>query len=149
MAYTKTTWVNGETPINADNLNHIEGGIKDNETSINNITGTILWENPNPTADFSSQEITLTSSDYDILEIFFCSNTQSPNKTFEFRKTIKNYNITLSVIVNNVNTYRVVTFLSDNRLSVGNGYSGTDMQDRRCVPLYIIGYKTGLFGGQS
>ena len=27
MAYTKTNWVNGQTPINATNLNHIEEGI--------------------------------------------------------------------------------------------------------------------------
>ena len=27
MAYTKTNWVNGTTPINATNLNHIEDGI--------------------------------------------------------------------------------------------------------------------------
>ena len=30
MAYTKTTWINGETPaINADNLNKIETGLDD------------------------------------------------------------------------------------------------------------------------
>lgn len=28
MAYTKTNWVNGQTPINADNLNKIENGIE-------------------------------------------------------------------------------------------------------------------------
>lgn len=28
MAYTKTTWVNGETPINADNLNKIENQLE-------------------------------------------------------------------------------------------------------------------------
>ena len=35
MAYTKTTWVNGETPINADNLNNIENGIETNTNDIN------------------------------------------------------------------------------------------------------------------
>ena len=29
MAYTKTNWVNGQTPINATNLNKIENGIAD------------------------------------------------------------------------------------------------------------------------
>lgn len=28
MAYVKTNWVNGETPINDTNLNHIENGIE-------------------------------------------------------------------------------------------------------------------------
>ena len=39
MAYTKTNWQdlpNTTTPVNATNLNHIETGIKDNETLINN-----------------------------------------------------------------------------------------------------------------
>lgn len=28
MAYKKTTWINNQTPVNADNLNNIEGGIE-------------------------------------------------------------------------------------------------------------------------
>lgn len=35
MAYTKTTWVNGETPINADNLNKIENQLETNTNDIN------------------------------------------------------------------------------------------------------------------
>lgn len=27
MSYTKTNWVNGSTPVNANNMNHIEDGI--------------------------------------------------------------------------------------------------------------------------
>lgn len=38
MAYTKTNWVNGQTPINATNLNKIENGIAANDTAINNLT---------------------------------------------------------------------------------------------------------------
>jgi hypothetical protein len=37
MAYTKTTWVNGQTPINETNLNHIEQGIYDNDQAISGI----------------------------------------------------------------------------------------------------------------
>lgn len=29
MAYTKTNWINGETPLNADNLNNMEKGIEE------------------------------------------------------------------------------------------------------------------------
>ena len=29
MAYVKTTWVNGETKVNAENMNHIEEGIEE------------------------------------------------------------------------------------------------------------------------
>lgn len=37
MAYTKTTWVNGQTPINETNLNHIENGIYDVDQAISGI----------------------------------------------------------------------------------------------------------------
>ena len=112
---------------------------------VNGSVGKILWTNSSPTSDFSSQTITLSSGDYDFLEIFFCSNVQSNNKTFEIRKTIKNYDVTLSTVVQNVNTYRIVRFTDATHLAVESGYAGTDVQDRRCVPLYVIGYKTGAF----
>lgn len=49
MAYVKTNWVNGETPINDTNLNHIENGVKDLETNLEDTEArlkgkTILWE---------------------------------------------------------------------------------------------------------
>ena len=37
MAYTKTTWVTGETPLSADNMNNIEDGIE--ELNSNAIVG--------------------------------------------------------------------------------------------------------------
>ena len=42
MAYIKTEWVNGETPLNETNLNNIENGIETNDKAIN---GTVLFEN--------------------------------------------------------------------------------------------------------
>lgn len=37
MAYTKTNWVNGSTPINDTNLNHMEDGIYNNDQSISGL----------------------------------------------------------------------------------------------------------------
>ncbi|KEI94425.1 hypothetical protein N496_20045 (plasmid) [Clostridium botulinum A2B3 87] len=36
MAYTKTNWVDGFTPLSAENLNNIENGIQNNEEKFNN-----------------------------------------------------------------------------------------------------------------
>lgn len=166
MAYTKTTWVNGETPINADNLNNIEGGIKDNETSINDIEtsvndmkGTILWENPSPTANFSPQEITLTSSDYDCLEIYYYDWIDT--KRMKSQKVIKGANILINASFyangNFFTSSRPLTYNSDTSYSVGacvalygsSSFLINQAINYVCVPVYIIGYKTGLFGGQS
>lgn len=53
MAYTKTTWVNGQTPaINATNLNNIETGIFNNDANIINLqTG---WNSAGETWEYVS-----------------------------------------------------------------------------------------------
>lgn len=43
MAYTKTEWVSGETPLSADNMNHIENGIADLASNVNALLVT-TWE---------------------------------------------------------------------------------------------------------
>lgn len=42
MAYTKTNWVNGTTPINDTNLNHMEQGIYDNDQAISGKQDTLV-----------------------------------------------------------------------------------------------------------
>lgn len=37
MSYVKTNWQNGVTPLNAQNMNHIEDGIAANDTNITNV----------------------------------------------------------------------------------------------------------------
>jgi hypothetical protein len=68
MSYTKTNWINGETPINATNLNNIENGIKVNANNIENLKGYILYEN----VEGSKETITLneTSSNFKYIEIY-------------------------------------------------------------------------------
>ena len=39
MAYKKTEWINNETALSADNMNHIEDGISDIDNKINNSFG--------------------------------------------------------------------------------------------------------------
>lgn len=152
VALNENPEISDMNKVTDSDMNEIKTVVNNNDdelitinTKLTNITGQILWTNSRPTSDFSSQTITLSSGDYDFLEIFFCSNVQSENKTFEIRKTIKNYDVTLSTVVQNVNTYRIVRFTDATHLAVESGYTGTDVQDRRCVPLYVIGYKTGIF----
>lgn len=154
MAYTKTTWVNGETPINEDNLNHIENGIKNNETLINNITGTILWTNPNPNNSFLPQEITLSSGDYDCYEVIHKQSVDRA-RTFNTGKILKGNGIILSFQAT-LPHYRAVNYVSDTTLQINDcvdvyytNPASTIANNTQCIPLYIIGYKTGLFGGQS
>ena len=44
MAYVKKIWINDSTPLNAENLNHIEEGIFENSIAIENIEANEITE---------------------------------------------------------------------------------------------------------
>lgn len=154
--YEKQNWTNieGETPFTAERMEHIENGIYDNSNSIDtvnkNLKGTILWTNPNPEQAFESQKVTLNSDDYDISKIFyrhFCGD-----KTCFSQEVIKGYNGALEKVdIDDATQTREFTYISDTELSFGEGkfmhpsYSEPKTQNTRCVPMFIVGYKTGLF----
>ena len=162
MAYTKQTWEDlpsTNTPLTATRLNHIEDGIKlvetesaDNDTEIiNNIGGKILWTNADPTVTMTTRNITLSSDDYDVLEIIYkAAYNQSTTKNI---KMLKNYNtIMTSYSINFTSTsyyMRAISYVDATTLTIGSGYnlnpSNKTQNDGVCIPLYIIGYKTGLF----
>lgn len=147
MAYVKTIWENlpsESTPINASNLNKMENGIYDNSVaietinaSINNIKGTVLWTNPSPTSTFAEQTITLSSNDFDIYEIFYYVATS--NEQIMTTKSLKGHGTRIVIPTGNFE-YRTVVSNSDTSYtinSISNNENG--------VPIYVIGYKTGLF----
>ena len=81
MSYTKTTWVNNNSPkINADNLNNIENGIEANDLAIeqnnlaiNNLTPVVLYDN-DTTGTGGTVTLSETSANFTYLEIFFRCN---------------------------------------------------------------------------
>lgn len=137
--------------ITAANLNEIKSAVNDNADLLSNITGTILWTNPNPTSDFSSQTITLSSDDYDVLEFFYGYDTSGVRVVSE--RTIKGNGVQFDVYSTVVPTRawrRRTEFVSNTSYSVGNctrmEYNQTAYNENGyCVPIYIVGYKTGLF----
>lgn len=46
MAYTKKTWVSGETPLSAENMNHIEQGVADAHNDISSLNTKITSKIP-------------------------------------------------------------------------------------------------------
>lgn len=137
--------------ITAANLNEIKTVVNDNADLLSNITGTILWTNPSPTADFSAQTITFSSDDYDVLEFFWRSDV--PGNRVYSTKTLKSYSVQNDIYSTVVPTRawrRRADYVSDTSYSVGNcsrmEYNQTSYNDNGyCVPIYVIGYKTGLF----
>ena len=124
--------------------------MKINPNLIKDISGTILWENPNPSASsFNAQNILLSSSDYDCYEIIYMFSTTNTNCTNTGK--IPKGKGTMMVFLINVggihgNTTRNVNYSDATHLSFETAQddSGNSITNR-CIPLYVIGYKTGNF----
>lgn len=76
MAYIKQNWVNGETIATAERMNHIEDGIKANETTLDTINESLnnINENLDKKLDKTSVKTTQTSSDTDIYSCNYVNN---------------------------------------------------------------------------
>lgn len=115
--------------------------------------GKILWTNPNPTSSMAANtQITLSSSDYDVYEVIFASN----NGALAYRDSSKG--IKGNGVVLNCNIYgghgrsansRTIGYVDDTHLNIEACYGFTKDSDYTdtsfCIPLYVIGYKIGLF----
>lgn len=124
---------------------------KDIRDNISNITGKILWTNPNPMSEFASQTITLNSNDYDYLEFIFKSDYDDSTKAIISGRTIKGYGVRTSYT--SITSFkfwsRQINYNSETNYDIGDcmvitSNSGS-VSNTNLIPLYVIGYKTGLF----
>ena len=90
--------------------------INKNKDDINNLKGKILWENSSPTSTIDNDTIiTLNDDDYDII-LWLFRYSSSVNKIISSH-SIKGYGTKVSNI----------------------------LEGGALIPIYAIGYKTGLF----
>lgn len=124
---------------------------KDIRDRISNITGKILWTNHNPMSEFASQTITLNSNDYDYLEFIFKSDYDDSTKAIISGRTIKGYGVRTSYT--SITSFkfwsRQINYNSETNYDIGDcmvitSNSGS-VSNTNLIPLYVIGYKTGLF----
>lgn len=134
--------------ISASDVNALKSGINANETKILNITGQILWTNQDPTQNISqTTDISLSSSDYDILEIYYIQATNNTSLMYS-NKILKGASTRMRIsTVDGANIYRGMTYLSDTSYRIDLPYSETTLSNINSlvIPYKIIGYKTGLF----
>lgn len=99
----------------------------------------LLWTNPNTTAEFHAQNITLSSSDYDILEWYF--RVARDKEYVMVTRTIKGWGGKI-INYNDDGSLRYRYMNRNNDISYGITSPGFD---GALIPMYVIGYKTGLF----
>ena len=157
-----------DTPFNAETFNtlqdNVESAINEKQdagdyalkSDINSLKGTVLWENSNPSSEFGSQTVTLNSSDYDILEIFYCYNPASTASVLDGYQSIRllkglSGGVLQRAVVAELEYFqiqsRTITRIDDTHYTFGNGrayISSTNSYstvNNRVIPIKIIGYK--------
>lgn len=141
-----------ENKVTDANMNEIKSVVNNaidqvdaNTTNIGNITGTILWTNPNPTSDITTLNITLNSSNYDMI-LWLCKEaTPLDNLISEY--SIKGYGVKFNNINGNgTDRRRQIDYNSDTSYTIQSAYSQDGSNPNGAlIPIYAIGYKTGLF----
>lgn len=155
----KINFVNGSLPaLNATNLNKLQDNIEDSMKSIQtnsdidtyscnyvnnkitNINGQVLWENSSPTISIDNDtNITLNNDDYDII-LWLFRYSSSVNQIISSH-SIKGYGTKVSnILVGGVLRERSIEY--NNETSYCIKYTGNG---GALIPIYAIGYKTGLF----
>lgn len=138
---------------NIGNLSNLETtDITNIVNSINSLMPKILWTNPNPTSSFSAQTITLNSSDYDMYEVlFYGSETRADTMTSG--RIPKGENAFLQQVYHmgdgSQTRNRSVKYVSDISLNITEGTINGNSNNTQNIPIYIIGYKTGLFNNEG
>ena len=154
--------VGEETPVT--DTASIINGYSESETDgysanyINNnfeTKGTLLWTNPNPDNSFSQQIITIsTLPDYDEFEIFYYDSTN--RKAVSSTKFLNGKSVNMMAMFQwgdhgNVGNRNII-WNTDTKLQVNDAVTiivndtfSRTANNGWCIPLYIVGYKTGLF----
>ena len=116
----------------------------------------LLWRNPNRNAPFSVQSITLSTDDYDYLEVYYFDWSSSSTEglwDLQCQRVPKGYNTTLITALISGNAFagvRRMQYRSDTEYLVGTCYGIIDnsailtpptAKNFWCVPVLIMGYK--------
>lgn len=109
----------------------------------NGITIDLLWQNPNPTSNFSTGDISLDLSNYDMVMIKSKSVASGGNY----------YGVSYGLIDGSDyvcmvgNAYSTSYFYKrrftafSSKINFGNGYRNTDSNASYCIPIAIYGIK--------
>lgn len=164
MALNKITWTNKTTldpqpSIARENkctdayLNEIKTVVNDaidqvdtNTTKIGHISPVLLWTNPSPSSSFTGQ-INVDFSNVDAYQIIWATSTSGVVKDCTGIIPVGSRTELYTTYYDNAIKlrYRQVTAITSSTITFGDASENGNTNNGACIPLYIIGYKTGLF----
>lgn len=140
--------VNSNVPdtnkVKADDMNEIKTVVNAIVNQVNGLTGEILWTNSSPTTSFDSQNVNLSSSNYDL--ILWLAKTSENEAYLVSGFSIKGYGTRLiNVALLNTRT-RLINYVSDTVYFIDDAYKQDNtVANGAIIPYCAIGIKTGLF----
>lgn len=159
---TVTDDLESSSSVNPPSINAVNSALTDIDKAIDALTASladrdpvVLWRNPNRNAPFAAQTITLSSEDYDYLEIYYWDWVESDSLGYwdlQCQKVIKSFNTTLfTAIMLNGKVYmgvRKMVRVTPLKYNVEACYSlinesqiGVSTRNAWCIPFIIYGYK--------
>lgn len=119
----------------------MEEMIRQHEEAIADITeGVVLWENPDPSAEFAGQTIELDTSEYKKIVVVY-SGYETP--CIERNVTYKTIYTTQSSDSSAPGSYLRTVLWNNNGIKFSDCAIGTKTYNGRSIPKKIIGYKSG------
>lgn len=135
--------------VNDTDMNEIKSVVNNNAQEVANITGQILWTNSNPTSDFNGQNIQLQTTDFDMVQIiYYAANNVTRYQSTGFIPVGESVLSTMMNAKSYIRPFRIIdNILTFDDCRTYNSYNSLDMtiNNAALIPIYIIGYKTGLF----
>ena len=101
----------------------------------------LLWTNPSPTVDFASQQITLSSDDYDFYMVKARCVTASSGECYIFEKGYGGRIDSGSFATSARNVDRDITYVDSTHLSFSNATLNGATSNGFIVPLAVYGFK--------
>ena len=107
----------------------------------------LLWTNPNPTVNFSTQTISLNLSSYDFVGIVFLNNKSLYGVEEEFseikifKKGTGTFSVGVAYSTGRNQTGREVDGINNTGITFGSGFYGSTVSDEIGIPYQIYGIK--------
>lgn len=147
-------YVNNAIPTISDSYStSITNGYSANY--INNLNGKLLWTNTNQNASFSSQTVSsLNLANYDLIEVYsknYASSSYLNTTSVRIPKGFNGYLNMIEVDGAVVNRQVIVNWTSnsitfnDAKFKSATSTTVATADNNRCIPIYIVGYKTNIF----
>lgn len=139
--------------VKASDMNEIKSVVNNNGSELSNLQGKIIWTNPDGTLSFPAQTITLDESldNYDSYAIIF-KQSITGNRFYNTGQIPVGHGTICFYNAGGHYWYRATSdSVSGNIIDFESAevvpiYQGSETVDNsRAIPMYVIGYKTGLF----